>query len=384
MNILTCAGVLDKISGYNLTPRRLSVEFKRLGHSILCLCHRKPADFLPEENSADFLVLEAKDYFAPGSLFGAIARFHPDVIFTHNMAPTDRAGVRYAKKHRLPVFSMVHTRYRHFLLNSVPLKPLRIPAAAKYCEDRIIRFLSASTLVFAPTEDMKSYLQEVGLSRVAVAGFGADLDLFVPGPDAPPENGVVRILFVGQIREMKNQIYLLKMSQFLPDGYHLDIVGGKTWDVFYFRRFLKEIRSRRYPKVEWHGELRPQEIGRLFARAHVFVNPSLLDAQCLAQIEALVTGLPTVRLCSERTRGVTAHLKTAMHLDERTPPREFASAVVELMRNERLYRDLRRGALAERETYSWRNCAQRVLSYFAARGATALPSAEPAGITRGS
>jgi len=383
MNILICAGMLNRISGYNLAPRRLGAEFKREGHAVLFLCHRKPADFLPDENSAEFLEIGAKDYFAPGSLFGAIDRFRPEVVFTHNVAPADLAGVRYAKKHRLPVFSMVHTRYRHYLLHSVPLKPLRIPAAAKYCEDRIIRFLSASTLVFAPTEEMKTYLEKAGLSRVAVAGSGADLELFVPGPDGPSKDGIVRLLFVGQIREMKNQIYLLKMSRFLPDGYHLDIVGGKTWDVFYFRRFKKEILSRRYPNVEWHGELGPRGIGRFYRRAHMFVNPSLLEAQGLAQIEALVTGLPTVRLYGERTRGVTAHLKTAMHLDERTPPRQFAEAIIRLMRNEELYRDLRRGALAERETYSWRTCAKRILSYFAAM-APVLPPAAPAGMTRGS
>jgi glycosyltransferase involved in cell wall biosynthesis len=182
-----------------------------------------------------------------------------------------------------------------------------------------------------------------------------------------PDSGPVRLLFVGQIREMKNQIFLLEVSRFLPDGFRLDLVGGKSWDRRYYRKFVKAIRSERYPKVEWHGELGRRETAEFFRRADLFLNPSLIEVQNLSQIEAFVAGLPTVRLHGPLTRGVTVHLQTAVHLDEETSPKEFAEAVVRLARDRRLYDEIRGNAVAEGSRYSWRTTAERILDFFARR-----------------
>ncbi|MCX6566746.1 MAG: glycosyltransferase family 4 protein [Candidatus Aminicenantes bacterium] len=368
MNIVICAGVLDKISGYNLATRRLGAEFRKRGHRVLILCHQPPVDISPDANPEDFIVCSAKVILRRAPLFRILDRFRPDVVFTHNVALSDLMGFRYARKRGIPVFSMFHTRYSHYVSFAIPWKPLRFSIFGRVFERWVAGRLKKSTTVFAPTEDMKAYLENLGLTRVEVAGGGVDRTLIGPGEERKPESdsGRVRLLFVGQIRAMKNQIYLLEMSRFLPGNYRLDLVGGKCWDRGYYRKFLKAFRSGRYPNVEWHGELEPRETARFFRTARVFVNASLLEAQGLAQIEALASGLPTVRLHGARTSGVTVDLETAIHLDEKASPRKFAEAVVRLVEDDRLCEDIRRRALAEGGRYSWKTTAERILACFAA------------------
>jgi len=369
MNIVLCAGAFDAISGYNLAVRRLAAEFRKCGHRAWVLCRKPPAAFFPDETPGDFIVFPAKDYLRMrrARLFEALDGFRPDVIFTHNIDLTDLAGFRYARKRAIPVFSMGHTRYRHYISLAVPWKLLRLPAIGRIFERWVAHRLKKSTLVFALTEDMKESLEKVGLARVEIAGGGVDPALFgaaAEGRPETPEAGVVRLLFVGQIRAMKNQIYLLEMSRFLPANYHLDLIGGKCWDRRYYRKFLKAYRSGRYPNVEWRGEIAPRETAQFFRAARVFVSASLLEVQSLSQIEALASGLPTVRLHSTRTSGVTVHLETAVHLDEKATPREFAAAVARLAEDDCLYEDLRRRALAEGGRYSWKTTAEHILACF--------------------
>jgi glycosyltransferase involved in cell wall biosynthesis len=354
MNIVICAG--------------LGEEFLSLGHRVLVLCHKSPSLAVKDEIGDGSCECRIMNRSATKRVFETLDRFRPDMILTHNVAWSDLTAFRYARLRKIRIFSMVHTRYRHYVQLSIPWKFLRLPIVGIAAERWIIGVLNHADLVFALTEDMKNYLRELGLSRLAVAGNGVDPDLFPPREDPGREPASrrepFRLLFVGQIREMKNQIYLLKMARFLPEGYRLDLVGGRTWDGRYYRKFQKELRSGRYPHVDWQGELPPAVTRRFYGTSHIFVNPSILEGQGLAQIEALVSGLPTVRLYSPRSKGVTAHLQTAIHLEETTSPENFAEAVVRLRRDENLYQALRRSALAERNLYSWRKTAERILAFF--------------------
>lgn len=370
MNIVICAGAFGAVSGYNLVVRRFAAEFKARGHRAVILCRKSPAVLSPGESAEDFYAFPAMSLVRGRRAFSALDRFRPDVVFTHNFDLTDLLGFRYGRKRNVPVFSMCHVRFGPYIRLSIPWKPLRLRFIARMFERWVAGWLKKSTLVFALTEDMKTYLREMGLERLAVVSCGVDPELLGPAPDGPrktPAAGDVRLLFVGQIREMKNQIFLLETSRFLPDGFRLDLVGGKSWDHRYYRKFVRTLRSGRYPKVEWHGEIGRAETAEFFRNADIFLNPSLIEVQNLSQIEAFIAGLPTVRLHGPLTQGVTVHLRTAVHLDEKTSPKDFAEAVVRLVRDQRLCDEIRANALAEGSKYSWRTAAERVLDFFSER-----------------
>jgi glycosyltransferase involved in cell wall biosynthesis len=367
MNIVICAGAFEAISGYNHVIRRLADEFRTLGHRVMILCRKPPERFAPGESADDFLRCPSSALLRPRRIYAALERFRPDAVFIHNIDVTDQLGLRFGGRIAVPVFAMCHVKFRHYIRLSIPWRPLRWRIIGWLFERWAAGRMKKADVVFALTEDMRTYLRAMGLERLAVVSCGVDPELLKPetaGPRALPNPEPVNLLYVGQIREMKNQIFLLEMSRFLPDGFHLDLVGGRCWDRIYYRRFVSAVRSGRYPKVRWHGELGRDETAALFRRAHIFLNPSLIEVQNLAQIEAFVAGLPTVRLYGPLTGGVTAHLQTAVHLDERATPEEFAAAVVRLARDGRLYDEISERALAEGARYSWRETAERILEEF--------------------
>jgi len=369
MNILLCGGTFDVISGYNLVIRRLAAEFKALGHKVLILCRKPPAALYPGERAEDFLSVRAIGLL-PGLRTRTnhrLAAFRPDVAFAHNFDVTDLTGLRYARRRGIPTFLMCHTKYRHYLRLAVPWKRLRLRFIGWIFERWVFGRLRKTDIVFALTEEMREYLRTSGLKRLEVVSSGVDREALKPEAGAPPKvlnPKEIRLLFVGQIREMKNQMFLLEMTRFLPESFHLDLVGGKSWDRRYYRKFLKAVRRGGYPRVEWHGELPPGETAAFFRRADLFVNASLIEVQNLSQLEAFVAGLPTVRLIGPLTGGVTVHGETAVHLDENVSPHAFAEAVVRLVEDRALFGRIRAGALAEGEKYSWRTSAERILGIF--------------------
>lgn len=372
MKILLSAGTFTAVSGYNLVVRRLAREFRFLGHQAVILCRKAPADLFSEENPADFLVFRGWRFW-PGfrtRLDRTLNEFKPDVVFIHNIDLPDLAGAGYARRRGIPLLAMCHARFRQYVRMAMPWKAFRLRIIGAAAERWMIRTLKKADKVFALTGEMEGYLRRIGLTRLAVVPCGVDREALAPGKETAGESfgpetaGIVRLLFVGQIKRTKNQIFLLEMSRFLPPNFRLDLVGGRHYDRPYFRKFRRAYRSGKYPNAVWHGERSPAETAGFFRRADLFVNPSLIEVQNLAQIEAFAAGLPTVRLHGFLTGGVTVSGETAIHLEETASPRAFADAVVRLAGNRELYDKIKDGALAESRRYSWRASAERILEIF--------------------
>jgi alpha-1,6-mannosyltransferase len=373
LNILLCAGTFTALSGYNLVVRRLAVEFRTLGHRGAILCRKPPADLLPGENPEDFLVFRGWRFW-PGlraRVNKALSAFGPGVVFIHNVDLADLAGAGYARRRGIPLLAMCHARFGPYVHLAMPWKAFRLRIVGFAVERWMARRLKNADMVFALTGEMEAYLRRIGLSRLTVIGCGVDREGLAPreatsGATVRADaSKVVRLLFVGQIKRTKNQIFLLEMSRFLPPHFRLDLIGGKHYDRPYFRKFLRAYRSGKFPNVAWHGERSPSETAEFFHRADLFVNPSLIEVQNLAQIEALAAGLPTVRLHGPLTGGVTVHGQTAVHLEGNVSPQAFAEAIVRLAGDRALYEKIRAGALVESRRYSWRISAERILEVFA-------------------
>jgi glycosyltransferase involved in cell wall biosynthesis len=152
----------------------------------------------------------------------------------------------------------------------------------------------------------QSLIEDYGISanKVAVIPPGIDLERWNFPRPADVEPGPVRLLFVGgDFRRKGGETLLAAFRRDLMEQCHLDIVTRE------------EVNTQGLTNVSVHHGIGPNapELMELFARADVFVFPTLADTLPIVVMEAMASGLPVITtkvgaLTEEVEQGVTGFL----------------------------------------------------------------------------
>jgi len=137
-------------------------------------------------------------------------------------------------------------------------------------------------------------------SRVASHGaqarllpLGIDVDRFlfpVERPDGPP----FRLLHVGNLYPVKDQVTLVRALRLVVDGgidAKLDVVGWDDWNGEVQREAARLALGGR---IRFHGWRGQDDLLPLYRAAHVFVMSSIDDVAPVAVLEAAASGVPVV------------------------------------------------------------------------------------------
>ncbi len=142
--------------------------------------------------------------------------------------------------------------------------------------------------ILSPSDYVTQTLIEVGVApeRIHLQPFGVRVDRFKP-PETPRDDGIFRLLYVGQISQRKGLKYVLDAVKHIGDrSIELVLVGGLVGEG----RGLA-------PYDGWYRHVRNvphHEVERLFQSADAFVYPSLHEGSALAIFEGMATGLPVI------------------------------------------------------------------------------------------
>jgi len=256
-------------------------------------------------SDADKLALDKKggSPYAP-ALFRAIETWRPDAIHIHAGGRLAAAAVKLAEKLRIPsVYSL------HGGAAAVPkaemdemLRPLRHTVPYGGVIDRIcgLRFdpLARVSAVVCISREEQRRLQSI---------HGADRIHYLPngvGVFNPPKNisgrqagSPLRLLCVSRIDYQKNQLALVDAIPHLIDlEPHLTLVGPIT-AAWYRDKLLERIRElglqqriTLIPGLPPHSEQLEAE----YAKADVFVLPSVHEPFGIVALEAMAHGIPLV------------------------------------------------------------------------------------------
>lgn len=188
--------------------------------------------------------------------------------------PLGQAARRYCVRNRLPFTTAYHTRFPQYL-NAMFGVPER------WVYGFLRRFHGAATHALSPTLEVDRELAAIGLDNVRRWTRGVDLDVFVPGDDAPllAPHARPRFLYVGRVSVEKN------IEAFLT----LDLPGTKI--VAGVGPALPMLKKR-FPDVLFVGVLSREDLARLYSGVDVFVFPSRTDTFGLVMLEALACGTP--------------------------------------------------------------------------------------------
>lgn len=357
MKFLISLDNLNAINGYVIAPRQLAIALRESGHTAKIFCRIPPKIYMTKEAPEDFLKLTI-DPINNQKIF---KEFNPDVVIANSNYPTDLMLIDYAHKNNILSLYFVHSRIESLLKTRLFLgeywPDFVMSSIIKVFKDAI----KSVDVIVALNEEMEKYVKGLFPERsIEIIGNGINLDMFKHHERAIDPNERVNLLYVANFEARKNQLYMIKVMENLPNNYILHLVGGPE-DPNYHAKFMGALKKYKRGNIVYHGKLGIENLIPLYDEADVFVNSSVMEAQSLVLMEAIASGLPIVRLFGRETEGVTINDLTAVHIDENADPVEFANALESLVNNPESYRKINEAQLKEREKFGRKRASEQLL-----------------------
>jgi glycosyltransferase involved in cell wall biosynthesis len=178
------------------------------------------------------------------------------------------------------------------------------------------------------------------------------------GRVATPKN-YFSVVVVGHLRPVKDPLLPALAARMLPAGSRVRIAHyGASLDTRLARRARQE--SKENPRWRWRGERSHEQMLRILAGAHLFVQTSLAEGGSIAMSEAIVSGRP---ILSTRIPGAIGMLgREHRGFFETGDARALANLLIRCERDSRFRRDLSTASTRlapqfapERERAAWRS-----------------------------
>lgn len=253
----------------------------------------------------------------------------PDAVHIATEGPLGWAARRFLKRVGVPFSTSVHTKFPEYVR-------CRTGAPLSWGYAVMRRFHRAAASTLCTTETQKRELEAWGLRNLVAWGRGVDTALFRVDPDFTPDPEQPVLLYVGRVAVEKN------VDAFLE----ADLPGRKVVVGDGPQRAQLEAR---FPEVEFAGYRYGEELASFFARADVFVFPSLTDTFGLVMLEANACGTPVAAFPVTGPRDVVKEGVNGA-LDD-----DLAAAVRRALALDRA------GCRAHAEANSWRAVSRRFL-----------------------
>ena len=186
-------------------------------------------------------------------------------------------------------------------------------------------------------------------SRIVVTPYGVDVEQFTPARE-PRNDGVFRVLFVGQVGQRKGVSYLFQgYEMFRRRDSELHVVGSYSPGHEVYARF--EGLYRHTPHVPH------QDLPSLIRGADVFVFPSLIEGMPLVVLEAMACGVPVITT----THGPADIVRDGIDgfLVPIRDPEAIATRLDRLYRDPSLREQMGRNAREQALRHTWHAYAQR-------------------------
>jgi glycosyltransferase involved in cell wall biosynthesis len=287
--------------------------------------------------------------WAAPALARALSREAPfDVVHAHNAVPAGDAVLR--AKTGLPLVTSLHG-------GDVLWTTSRVPGGRAAVE----RVLAGSRLVLANSAGVERLAREHGAHDARVVHLGTDLPPRGESgsPDTAPEPLIVT---VGHLVARKRHADVLEAIAALPGVRYLVIGDGPERPGLERRAAALGVADR----VEFAGQLVPQEALHRARTAWCFVMVSTEEAFGVAYIEAMAAGIPAIGCAGEPGPEEIAAAGAGIVLVPPRSPSTLAESLRRLLgdRDERLALGAAARVTVERE-FTWGRCGEQTVQAYA-------------------
>ena len=271
-----------------------------------------------------------------------------DIVHIHSPFMVGEAGVRYAKKHGIPVIATLHSQFEQDFYRATKSKCItksmlrRVMKVFNRCDECFAVNPAVAKIFYGygakkmPSVLLNSAdLTPVENEKEACARIDSEYGL---NPDTPV------FLFVGRMTALKNIYFLADaLARLKTQDYKMFFVGeGQDFHALQKKVAENGIRDR----VIFLGRVADREkLKALYCRAKLFLFPSLYDASSLVQIEAASQNTPTVFLEGAAT-AATVTDRVNGFIAPRSP-QEYAALVDRIVSDDALYESVRKNVKAD-------------------------------------
>ncbi|MGW4248377.1 cytochrome P450 [Nocardia sp. NPDC004722] len=259
------------------------------------------------------------------------ARGPIDLVHTHTTYGVAIAGMKAARRHRIPLVHTAQSRDDAFIEHTVPApypaalalrllhgryvphaRSARLPgesAAAAHAWRTITGQAQAADQVIAPTRHFADLLLAHGMTRpLTVVSNGVDDELLDARTDPPrPADGPLRLVWCGRLSGEKRLLESLEAVR-RTDHCTLDVYGDGD---LYGAAVGRIVERRLGDRVRLHGRVSQAACLDAMAAADALLFPSTgFDTQGMVLLEATAMGLPVVYCDPDLAESVPAGLRT--------------------------------------------------------------------------
>lgn len=309
----------------------------------------------PKHDMLDGIEVQYARYFSPprnrsyaswgrwarGSLERALRKRSLDLLHAHYAIPAGDAARRFCRERGIPLVTSVH--------GGDVLGPLLQSPGA---QARVAGVLRSSAAVLCNSRDTLRRAAALAGSddRLRVVHLGAE----APEP-LPPKREEPTVVVLAHVVARKRHEDVLRALARL-DGVHGLVIGDGPE-----RPRLEQLAHELGVRVEWAGQLPPDQALRELARAHVMALPSEDEAFGVAYVEAMACGVPAIGLLGEGGPEEIAAKGEGMLLVPPRDPEALAAAVRDALGDHALAEAARRTALA---SFSWEQCGRATVEAY--------------------
>lgn len=175
-----------------------------------------------------------------------------------------------------------------------------------------------------------------------------------PNP-MPPKEKIKTIMFLGAISKDKGINDVLKTFEILNKlGEYKFWIAGRASENY--EKMIKDFAktSGIGKRLTYFGFVSQEKKFELLSKAHLMINPSLLEGWGLVNIEANACGTPVVAYLS---LGLVDSVKDGQSgiLCKNNTPGELAKNIDKILTNKKLYDKLQRGSTKWSDKFKWKN-----------------------------
>jgi glycosyltransferase involved in cell wall biosynthesis len=271
-----------------------------------------------------------------------------DIVHIHSPFTIGMYALRYAKRHKLPVVSTFHTQF--------DLNFMRLTKSKKVSEQiikAIMRVFNKSNEVWTVNKEMARILCEDYKYRgkePIIINNSTEMTRLKDVNKARKEinklhnlNNSERVfLFVGRINKVKNILFIVDTLKILKnnDFKFKMLFVGTGQDEKMLLNYIKD--NNLQEDVIMCGKVTDRNLLRnYYARADLFLFPSLYDTNSLVQIEAASQATPTVFLYSPTSSTVTNMVNGFITKENVL---EYADMIMNVMKDKKLYKKVSENA----------------------------------------
>ena len=268
-----------------------------------------------------------------------------DIVHIHSPFMVGKAGIKYAKKHKIPVIATMHSQFKQDLKRAV-----KVDKIATILNNTIIKTFNKCDECWAVNSEVaRIFYEDYGYKTLPrVMNNSTDMEEINNKEEAlekinkmhniKPEDKV--FLFVGRINSLKNIFFLAESLKILKETSSLNykmLYVGSGQDEKELKEWI--VRNNMEDRIIICGRVSDRELlAAYYARADLFLFPSLYDASSIVQIEAASQHTPTLFLKDAATAAtVTDNVNGFL---EENDVNKYAKRIEEIICNQELYKNV--------------------------------------------